>query len=1260
MDNNINNILNKPIGVFFKNLDAIECTLSRNIGDYGSTFDGYGTPIGSLADPMYTIDNFIPAFKNDLYKNTYSNYIDYIIHVHNSVKLVNLFNGLPDALEPQSIIIDKTKVIEDYDIMSGAASTELGASIDTRLGVIGNYYLSRALISTAIINSERNNVEGKAISYSMRELGLKNENISQITKCWQFNQYGRIPLTPFLSETASPIEPSDYGSKFGRGDDISAYEVWYKTLDEFTARSIIKAKSGIEYDRVSEYDMVNDIDTLYEIYKEKIKEISYLNSNRFKPFITPNEDTSYFQRYVFNGFNNELLSGRVLLTYSEKETDENQYVTMNTFNEGINYGIHESLYNTRDTSDLIGLTNDMFHQGAMRTLISRFHTSDIDETNTKETQTNISRTFGMSHGRNLLKVKGSGDNLSVDNEKINGYENPYCRVWTYHHQYNTLLDTIRPFTDEKSIMNQTDLSKQYNWKVFASQIDGDEDFGDGRIRLDKYSKINKWNGLINIAPTNPNQKDKNIEIKDCMFSIENLAWKDYRDGEYGLSKEQRGPMGGRIMWFPPYNLKFNESVNVQWNENAIIGRGEKIYTYNNTDRSGSLSFSIIVDHPSIIDYYKERFNDNVGGDSVDEITNPHQRLLRFFAGCEILNAQELDIKTDEYEYPELPQGLEEPPIEPTYDTVTEEEKIIFFVFYPNNYSGCDDRERSSSKVKAMKYLANGLGTQMFVDDTNYADDFAVPYTVYNGGYGGYEVGNSGVSVVTTEVLNGSKTDLVNSKNGNKGRKMGQTVGDDASNNFILLTNFVRPNKYNGTSEWYYRTDKKYSNQRLIQGNYVDNKSYQLNSYQGLNTVKQTFSDSESTDYNSIYSFIDVFCALDSQMDNVMTKRGIVNTEQRDIIKSKLENYKVKSIKGMGMASSHGYSSSNNVLNKDRFNSVIDWLQTYSMFQGVSASIDDSGNQVGNVTQGSSSTNDVNDLLPKLYRSAKIEIILEREKQILVQDTRAEEEVSMSDESVQVMTKFGNVDVPKKILDRINTLDDDTERTKAIEDMLMANPYQFFDYRTPEFDEQLRLWQEEANKVKVKNSKSDAIKYSTKRYDNESYFFENLEIASPFLHNLISEKVKYFDPAFHSITPEGFNARLTFLQQCTRQGSTLSANEDGMNSGNANNLAFGRPPICILRIGNFYNTKIIIDNLSFDFENWDLNQEGIGVQPMLCHINMSFRFLGGQDLSNPIPRLQNALSFNYYANTSVYDNRSEMVEYDKDNNGKITKYRAINR
>ena len=151
----------------------------------------------------------------------------------------------------------------------------------------------------------------------------------------------------------------------------------------------------------------------------------------------------------------------------------------------------------------------------------------------------------------------------------------------------------------------------------------------------------------------------------------------------------------------------------------------------------------------------------------------------------------------------------------------------------------------------------------------------------------------------------------------------------------------------------------------------------------------------------------------------------------------------------------------------------------------------------------------------------------------------------------------------------------------------------------------------------------------------------LEKNDNILYTKLVDKIKYFSPAFHSITPEGFNSRLAFLHQCTRQGPTNGIS-DNSRYATAGNMAFGRPPICILRIGDFYHTKIIISNvnINYDTPQWDLNPEGIGVQPMFAKISLNFTFLGGSDLSKPISKLQNAVSFNYYANQKVYDNRTE--------------------
>lgn len=158
---------------------------------------------------------------------------------------------------------------------------------------------------------------------------------------------------------------------------------------------------------------------------------------------------------------------------------------------------------------------------------------------------------------------------------------------------------------------------------------------------------------------------------------------------------------------------------------------------------------------------------------------------------------------------------------------------------------------------------------------------------------------------------------------------------------------------------------------------------------------------------------------------------------------------------------------------------------------------------------------------------------------------------------------------------------------------------------------------------------------------ECDYFEKMKQDDSFVYESLTEKLKYFHPAFHSMTPEGFNSRLTFLQQCVRQGPSI-------DKKGPFNMAFGKPPICVLRIGDFYHTKIVIDTVNFTYDpiQWDLNPEGIGVQPMVVSVDLNFKFIGGSSLGGPINELQNAVSFNFFANTALYNPRKVVTTVSK--------------
>lgn len=1043
-------------------------------------------------------------------------------------------------------------------------------------------------------------------------------------------------------------------------------------------------------------------------------------------FADPYQDPlNLLDRWTPNMTFETTLSEQVGKFYAESNDGENNNKTIShaISNMGVAHEKYSTSFDNVATCDLIKKTNDNFKYGKYKTLVARFHTNSMDSRDPEDTtQTAFTNKYGMSHGRNLLKIQP---------DEPNGYNNPYCRVWTYHHQYHRIADAIRPFGDINSEerYEKLELGNKYGKGGFRTV--GDEHFDGGSKRLDRHGVLNYENGFVNIAPTakikdyfdGKADDEKAVSTKKCMFSIENLAWRDtnVNNKEYdvnGLSPEQRGPLGGRIMWFPPYDLTFSEDVSVDWNGNKFIGRGEQIYTYTNTDRRGNLSFTLIIDHPSILDYWTGHQRNGqsnmgqslIGGNDggVDEIWNQENTLLRFFAGCQVLTAKPQDFyrettpseteeeKKDPTPEPEVPAPDETPTKTP--------KKIQVLLFYPNNYSGVNDWSALDNKggsgnsveVNPIYYLMNGVGTQREViynstTKTYKAEDFAAvidnKVTGADGFSGGYEMNNSnGVSIATEQIswntwnYNTVASSLTESKNveyitdasGNKytvkygsngtSHDLAKIIGNGAES-----LNAQNKNQLSGkTHSWYqkryyYRVDKKYEPHVFTNSDsYLDVNSHKLNStgYTSARNVKE-FEIAEESDTFKLVSFSDLFAALETS--NKVVPSTDKSKEINKILTDK-DRYEITGLKYFGHASFQGRKSSNNDLARNRANTLKKWLEGFEQFSGVKAEQPQIKNQsekpVTNVGHNS-------ELNTKLWRSASVIIEYDElsvsnavETKSMVQTkegTDGKPEVVKDSKTGQALKQVDKVEIPngKQSLNWSN-IDNPYIQANPTKSLLADKRW---DVSTgtwiskEQYDEMMGI---NTNANTETNEDSDN---KVKRYDNEGEFFELLDREAPFLHNLITEKIKYFDPAYHSISPEGFNARLTFLHQCTRQGATIEAGSS--NEYTAYNLAFGRPPICVLRLGDFYYTKIIINTLSIQYENtqWDLNPEGIGVMPMFAKINIGFTFLGGSDLAGPIARLQNAVSFNYYANTSVYDDRAEMVEYDDDGSGKVKKFKG---
>lgn len=753
------------------------------------------------------------------------------------------------------------------------------------------------------------------------------------------------------------------------------------------------------------------------------------------------------------------------------------------------------------TDSILETTNRLFSKGKIKSLINRFATTIQDiKANPSIAESAYNETYGMSRGRNLVKK---------DPTIENSYANPYCRVWTSHHQYSNLKDRIRPFVENDETGK------------FMSIKDTQAKFGDlrpneGNSRLNEHSSLMD-NGYVRIAPMHlKNNGEYQKDIKRCMFSIENLAWRDVHIEE-NLSEEQRGPNKGRIMWFPPYNLKFTENINAQWSSNEFIGRGENIYTYTNTERNGNLSFTILIDHPSIMNKWRGMAESSSGGKYEDE-----QTLLRFFAGCDNLSdeisSKNLDIKV------EKKKDVKNDP-KPEEYTKT----VKYIMFFPNDFSSIDQ--------------------------------------------------NDGESVI----------------------------------------NNIKKYEYESGTEWDNTRDNSYKDEKLREKNTVNkNSGYLFNksieSSKELITTELGLSENEE-----IHSFDDLIKYV-----GLEKVAGGINNE-----------YRISGVDVQGYASSHGYEKNNLALCTRRASAIASVVKyKYNISDDLIT------RKNGGIIQVKDAVGDkdVNNTEAKIARCAIATFHIKiKGYQGPTNSDGADSDVNVVYESIS-----------------------DEELARLLGEDTSGNMRAFGEDRLYDGTiNQSAVIAEGKNMATITGTVKSTPKY---KYDNEYMYFKNLEYEDKLTYKNIIDKIQYFSPAFHSITPEGFNARLTFLQQCMRQGPTQTiGNQEG--SVPAGNLAFGRAPYCILRIGDFFNTKIVITSLSIDYDTgsgilYDLNPEGIGVQPMMANVTMNFNFIGGQDIAGPVDRLQNAVSYNYYANASIYDRHADYYKKYDGENKVLSQYDAM--
>jgi hypothetical protein len=714
-------------------------------------------------------------------------------------------------------------------------------------------------------------------------------------------------------------------------------------------------------------------------------------------------------------------------------------------------------------------------------------------------------------------TKGSQVLSYTDNTTGGAAGIEYCRVFTKdnpYYAYNDLQKTDGITTSGRRFTHSV-LDNTYNLNIAPLRNPGSTNI-----------IANNVNGTGGYA-------------KKYMFSIENLAWRT--SSRPGFTYDElpvceKGPNGGRVMWFPPYDLKFSDSSTANWNDTSFLGRPEPIYTYKNTSRTGSLSWKIIVDSPSVMNAVVEKQLKGQNKERINSIIDS------FFAGCVKYDIYELALKFNTI---------------PTKDLYTYQE-----ILSKPNLTNEELKSVSASIPRENSVTQGGAGTPG--DATN-------------------STTNPDTSI------------------------------DDFKKNYSQLA-------------FYFDNDIPDPNSKGVVSSVPYNETYET--YTSDGNIK-TYVDTASAIFNvgvtnrNVGEFFTNIVKDNYKKIALNDKNFIVDAY--NILKEKKGTINIQMV---GSASATASVSYNTNLSKRRNDSVIQFLKEY---------------KIGEAN------------LAPFFENGTLQITLQSGEGEKISIPQSESGTGTQVECTKNVVSSSGTDVSNKKAETYSTDAMACRRVKInsiaiapIAPTTIVKPPEKAEIITPEVTNTTINTIKPVQTVTIEQKLKEGIgKRIIRQLLTECDYFDVIKETNPMVYGSIADKIKFFNPAFHSMTPEGLNSRLTFLNQCVRPGETIPViGADGKPKYNdAVNTSFGAPPVLVLRIGDFYNGKIIPKTISFTYEPLllDMNPEGIGIQPMLANVNLSFDMIGGMGLARPVEQLQNALSFNFYANTEIYDERAKWTE-----------------
>jgi hypothetical protein len=168
-----------------------------------------------------------------------------------------------------------------------------------------------------------------------------------------------------------------------------------------------------------------------------------------------------------------------------------------------------------------------------------------------------------------------------------------------------------PDTDSPGLKNTTiDKAVGVMSKIVAGNVLDNDEFIQGRRGVRKIINIIKGNknSSIDFSQNFDTQKADKFIIGKPGTGKQNFSRQRFtiaNQNQYGdkaipkakgLTFSLKNYSSGDSFYFPPYIETYNDSHTANWNEINFLGRPEPIYTYNNSNRDGSITFFVLTDY----------------------------------------------------------------------------------------------------------------------------------------------------------------------------------------------------------------------------------------------------------------------------------------------------------------------------------------------------------------------------------------------------------------------------------------------------------------------------------------------------------------------------------------------------------------------------------------------------------------------------------------------------------------------------------------